>query len=171
MDGTARKEPFYNLIEKYLIVVMLIVMTVIISFNIVTRFVFNYTLSWGEQLARFLLVWSSFAGISWCGRIDVHMRVTAIALALKKSPQTFQKIYLLGDIVAICYGFYMSYEIFQVMSLVKAQGQVLSALPIIPKWTMYLAGVLGMAGMSLRIIQRRVVAVKSGNHMEKEGAE
>ena len=78
-------------------------------------------------------------------------------------------IYLLGDIIAICYGFYMAYEIFQVMMLVKNQGQVLSALPLIPKWTMYLAGVLGMAGMSLRIIQRRVAAAANKNN--KEGRE
>lgn len=169
MGTASKREPFYNQIEKYLIVAMLIVMTVIISFNIVTRFIFNYTLSWGEQLARFLLVWSSFAGISWCGRIDVHMRVTAIALALKKNPKTFQAIYLLGDIIAVCYGFYMSYEIFNVMMLVKAQGQVLSALPLIPKWTMYLAGVLGMAGMSLRIIQRRAAGAASAKNDDKEG--
>ena len=52
--------------------------------------------------------------------------------------------------------------------LIRNQGQVLSALPFVPKWIMYLAGVLGMAGMSIRIIQRRV-----GEFMNtgKEGAE
>ena len=54
------------------------------------------------------------------------------------------------------------------MNLIRNQGQVLSALPFVPKWIMYLAGVLGMAGMSIRIIQRRV-----GEFMNtgKEGAE
>ena len=47
-----KKEPFYNKIEMYLIVAMFLVMTVIIAVNVVTRFVFNFTLSWGEQLAR-----------------------------------------------------------------------------------------------------------------------
>lgn len=58
--------------------------------------------------------------------------------------------------MAVIYGFYLSWQIFGVMMLVKNQGQVLSALPLVPKWIMYLAGVLGMAGMSIRIIQRRV---------------
>lgn len=120
------------------------------------RFVFNFTLSWGEQLARLLLVWTSFAGISWAGMINAHMRVTALSLAFKKNPKIFEIIYLLGDIVAVIYGFYLSWQIFGVMILVKNQGQVLSALPLVPKWIMYLAGVLGMAGMSIRIIQRRV---------------
>ena len=156
MEENRKKVPFYNQIEKYMIVSMFLVMTVIIALNVVTRFVFNFTLSWGEQLARLLLVWTSFAGISWAGMINAHMRVTALSLALKKNPKIFEIIYLLGDIVAVIYGFYLSWQIFGVMILVKNQGQVLSALPLVPKWIMYLAGVLGMAGMSIRIIQRRV---------------
>ena len=170
MEQTEKKEPFYNQIEKYIIVCMFLVMTVIIALNVVTRFVFNFTLSWGEQLARLLLVWTSFAGISWAGKINAHMRVTAISLALKKDPRIFEAIYFLGDIVAACYGFYLSYEIFQLMSMVKAQGQVLSALPFVPKWIMYLAGVLGMAGMSIRIIQRRSRELigKASNRKEEQ---
>ena len=156
MEENRKKVPFYNQIEKYMIVSMFLVMTVIIALNVVTRFVFNFTLSWGEQLARLLLVWTSFAGISWAGMINAHMRVTALSLAFKKNPKIFELIYLLGDIVAVIYGFYLSWQIFGVMILVKNQGQVLSALPLVPKWIMYLAGVLGMAGMSIRIIQRRV---------------
>ena len=93
--------------------------------------------------------------------INAHMRVTALALALKKNPKIFEMVYLLGDIVAVIYGFYLSWQIFGLMMLVKTQGQVLSALPLVPKWSMYLAGVLGMAGMSIRIIQRRVGEFRS----------
>ena len=156
MEENRKKVPFYNQIEKYMIVSMFLVMTVIIALNVVTRFVFNFTLSWGEQLARLLLVWTSFAGISWAGMINAHMHVTASSLMFKKNPKIFETIYFLGDIVAVIYGFYLSWQIFGVMMLVKNQGQVLSALPLVPKWIMYLAGVLGMAGMSIRIIQRRV---------------
>ena len=155
MEENRKKVPFYNQIEKYMIVSMFLVMTVIIALNVVTRFVFNFTLSWVEQLAGLLLVWTSFAGISWAGMINAHMRVTALSLAFKKNPKIFEIIYLLGDIVAVIYGFYLSWQIFGVMILVKNQGQVLSALPLVPKWIMYLPGVLGMAGMSIRIIQRR----------------
>ena len=83
MEENRKKVPFYNQIEKYMIVSMFLVMTVIIALNVVTRFVFNFTLSWGEQLARLLLVWTSFAGISWAGMINAHMRVTALSLAFK----------------------------------------------------------------------------------------
>lgn len=121
MEENRKKVPFYNQIEKYMIVSMFLVMTVIIALNVVTRFVFNFTLSWGEQLARLLLVWTSFAGISWAGMINAHMRVTALSLAFKKNPKIFEIIYLLGDIVAVIYGFYLSWQIFGVMILVKTR--------------------------------------------------
>ncbi len=119
MEQTEKKEPFYNQIEKYIIVCMFLVMTVIIALNVVTRFVFNFTLSWGEQLARLLLVWTSFAGISWAGKINAHMRVTALSLAFKKNPKVFEAVYLAGDVIAAGYGIYMSYEIFQLMNLIR----------------------------------------------------
>lgn len=166
MEKTDKREPFYNQIEKYIIVCMFLVMTIIIALNVVTRFVFNFTLSWGEQLARLLLVWTSFAGISWAGKINAHMRVTALSLAFKKNPRIFEAVYLAGDVAAACYGIYMSYEIFNLMNMIRRQGQVLSALPQVPKWIMYLAGVLGMAGMSIRIIQRR-----AGEYMQSRKEE
>ena len=50
MEENRKKVPFYNQIEKYMIVSMFLVMTVIIALNVVTRFVFNFTLSWGNSL-------------------------------------------------------------------------------------------------------------------------
>ncbi len=98
------------------------------------------------------------------------MRVTALSLAFKKNPKIFEAVYFLGDVVAAAYGIYMSCEIFKVMNLVRTQGQVLSALPAVPKWVMYLAGVLGMAGMSIRIIQRRAGELAAAGRKRREEA-
>lgn len=83
------------------------------------------------------------------------MKVTAISLATKKYPELFGIIYLVGDLIAACYGFFLAFRIGKFMVMVMKQGQVLSAIPWIPKWLMYLAGVLGMCGMGIRILQRR----------------
>ena len=153
--SSMNKHAFYNNIERWVCIVLLILMIAISFLTIITRFVFNFTLSWAEQLVRFFLVWISFAGISWAGSTDAHMRVTAISLATKTHPKVFGTIYLIGDLVAACYGFFLSYRIAKFMIMVMKQGQVLSAIPWIPKWLMYLAGVIGMAGMGIRILQRR----------------
>ncbi len=151
------EKAIYNNIERYFIITLFICMTVITATTVITRFCFNYTLSWAEQMSRFLLVWISFAGISWAGKIDVHMRVTAVSLLTKKHPWIFEIFLLVGDFITFLYSLYLSYRIYLFMVMVKDQGQILSALPWIPKWVMYLAGVLGMAGLGVRIVQRRVI--------------
>ncbi len=151
------EKAFYNNIERYFIIILFMGMTVITATTVLTRFCFNYTLSWAEQLSRFLLVWISFAGISWAGKIDVHMRVTAVSLLTKKHPWFFKVILLIGDFISVIYSLYLTYRIYLFMLMVKKQGQILSSLPWIPKWVMYLAGVLGMTGLAIRIIQRRTI--------------
>ena len=158
-----QREPFYNKIEKAIIITLMIVMLVLLSVTILTRFCFSYTSSWTEQMVRLLLVWISFAGISWAGMLDVHMKVTAISLLTKKNPKIFEYILMVGDAVAVVYCFYLAYRIGVTMGVTIEQYQVFTAMPWCPKWVMYLAGVLGMAGCGLRIIQRR------GNYFRAKG--
>jgi len=148
-------QALHNQIERFIVIGLFILMTVITAMTVFTRFFFNFTLSWAEQMARVMLVWISFAGISWAGSINVHMRVTAVSLLAKKHPWIFEAFLVFGDIVTALYSFYLTYRIFLFMNMVRIQGQVMSAIPWMPKWIMYLAGVLGMLGLGLRIIQRR----------------
>ena len=148
-------QALHNQIERFIVIVLFILMTVITAMTVFTRFFFNFTLSWAEQMARVMLVWISFAGISWAGSINVHMRVTAVSLLTKKHPWIFEAFLVFGDVVTALYSFYLTYRIFLFMNMVRIQGQVMSAILWMPKLIMYLAGVLGMLGLGLRIIQRR----------------
>ena len=160
-----KKEPFYNQIEKYIIVVLMIIMLILLTVTIFTRFVFSYTPSWTEQMVRLMLVWISFAGVSWAGMINAHMRVTAVSLLTKKNPEIFEKILCIGDLAAVLYCIYLAYRIGVTMKMTIDQYQVFTAMPWCPKWIMYLAGVLGMSGCAIRIIQKRVIWLKE----KKEG--
>lgn len=51
----------------------------------------------------------------------------------------------------------MCYKIGNMMLVVIQRRQVFSSMPWMPVWVMYLAGCLGMAGLSIRVIQSRVV--------------
>ena len=47
----------------WLLFLLLLVMTCITFAQVVTRYVFNFSITWSEELARFLFIWSIFAGI------------------------------------------------------------------------------------------------------------
>lgn len=149
-----KKTPWYDLIEWFIIVILFACMTAITFSTVVTRYIFNFTLSWAEQMSRLLFVWVSFAGISWAGRINAHNRVTVVAVIFGKKQNIAEIFLTLGDILGILFGFYMAKLTYDVMVKIYVTGQVLPSMTWCPKWVMYLPGVLGMIGMSLRITQR-----------------
>ena len=51
-----KKTPFYNRIEEYIIIALLTVIVVILTFSVITRYIFSFTFSWAEELSRFCLV-------------------------------------------------------------------------------------------------------------------
>ena len=64
-------------------------------------------------------------------------------------------MFLIGDVIVVLFGCLLTYKIFGVMMRVMSTGQVFPAMTWLPSWTLYLSGVLGMAGFTLRVIQRR----------------
>lgn len=148
------KNPFYNRIELSIIVALFTLMLIITGFTVCSRYFFSFTFSWAEQLTRIMFVWITFAGISWAGMLGVHMRVAAVASLLGEKRGRY--VILLGDAITVFFGFFMAYKIYGVMTVVISRGQQFATVPWIPVWNMYLAGVLGMIGLSLRTIQSRV---------------
>ena len=149
-----KKTPWYDKIEWFIIVVLFTCMTAITFFTVCTRYLFAYTLSWAEQMSRLMLVWISFAGISWAGKINAHNRVTAVAVVFSKKPKIATALLTFGDLIAVAFGFYMAYQTGSVMVKIYTTNQLLPSMQWCPKWVMYLPGVLGMIGFSLRILQR-----------------
>lgn len=149
-----KKTPWYDKIEWFIIVVLFTCMTAITFSTVVTRYLFNFTLSWAEQMSRLMLVWISFAGISWAGKINAHNRVTAVAVVFSKKPKIATALLTIGDLIAVAFGIYMAVQTGSVMIMIYKSKQLLPSMQWCPKWVMYLPGVLGMLGFSARILQR-----------------
>ena len=159
---------WYNKIEFAIIVVLFTMMVCITFFNVISRFCFHFTLSWTEQFSRFLFVWVTYAGISWAGGINAHLRVYALCEALGKKLGYY--LILFGDIITMGFGVYMAYKIFGLMRNAFALNQTFPSMQWCNVGWMYLAGVLGMAGLTIRILQSRVILHKQ-RRLEKTQAQ
>jgi TRAP-type C4-dicarboxylate transport system permease small subunit len=53
---------------KTVVCVMGMTMALVVAIQVVSRYVFNHSLFWSEELARFLLIWLSFLGatVAYC---------------------------------------------------------------------------------------------------------
>lgn len=131
------------------VIFVLMSAALIISFTqVVTRYFFAYSFSWGEQLVRIFFVWVTLMGISLCGKYGMHISIDVIKMFL---PKTVIKIIdIIASIITVFLGFFLSYLIFKIVRAQIAHPQTFTSMPWLPAWTMYIAGVLGMFGLAAR---------------------
>lgn len=72
-------------LEKMLCVIFLALMSIIIVLQVFFRYVLNNSLSWSEELARYLFIWMIYIGISYGVKMDKHICVDAVYTFMPKS--------------------------------------------------------------------------------------
>lgn len=151
MEKKKEKNKVLSLLEKaeeIVLVSMFAFMVLIIFFQVIMRYAFNNSLSWSEEMGKFLFVWISWLGISIGAREDEHIRITMLTDRLTyKQKQIFNvitEIIVFGIcLVTIYYG----------IILMRDQAHVIFAgMKISMSWG-YLAVVAGCSIMLLRNIQ------------------
>jgi TRAP-type C4-dicarboxylate transport system permease small subunit len=65
-------------IENAIAVVSMATVSLLVFGNVVSRYGFNYTPIWSEELSRFLIVWSIFIGVAIGVRKNQHIGVDAV---------------------------------------------------------------------------------------------
>ncbi len=97
-----------NNFENYFCQVMLSIVVCLLGLQIFLRDLFNYNISWGEELARFSFVWFVYFGASYATKTGHHIRVT---IQLKIFPEIIQKIILgISDLIWIAFNIVMIKE-------------------------------------------------------------
>lgn len=138
-------------IEEYIVVVCLGLMSIIIFVQVVMRYVFNDSLSWSEELSRYLLIWMVNIGISYAVKKKCHVRITALDTML---PQRFKKILdIFSSLLVLCFAGTVMYLGYLVVAFNQKMGQVSQAMEFLPVWIVYLAVPIGFALTCFRTIQ------------------
>ena len=161
-----KNEPWYNKIEKVIILILFTLMTIIMFGSVVSRYFFSFTFSWAEQVTRIMFVWVTFAGISLAALKGAHMRVSAISLLIGEKKSKY--VFWFGDVVASVFGFVICFYMFNCMMNAINNKQTFTAVPWLNVGIMYVAGVIGMLGFAIRNIQALVNDIKSTREKEAE---
>lgn len=70
-------------------------MVVIMALQVFMRYVLNASLSWPEELSRYLFIWFSFIGFSYVTKNDLHLKIDIINFTNEKAKRF---VSILGDI-------------------------------------------------------------------------
>ena len=69
---------------SYTLIVMMAVMTATIIIQVFLRYIFSYSLSWSEEVARYLMIWVAFLGGSLALKKGLHIGVELMITRLRQ---------------------------------------------------------------------------------------
>lgn len=126
------------------------------------------SLTWTEELARYLNTWSIYFCTSRCVKNSKHLSVEILPLVLKGKAKIALAIFV--DIVCLAFFVYVGYFGVEVLNNLMLRPQRTAALQINMVYA-YAAPVVGMVMMSIRTIQKIIEHSKEygSTNIELEG--
>jgi len=130
---------------------LLAAMAFIVVLSVVFRYVLNDSLTWSEELIRYMDAWLVFMGLAVAHRIGGHVRITLLfdltPARFRRLPEAFSEAIVLILLLVIAYfGTQLVLANFD-------RNQMTPALRIPIAWV-YLAVPLGVALMALQSLER-----------------
>ena len=65
-------------LERWVMFLLLAGMTLVLGIQIFCRFVLNNSLTWSEELARFMFIWSTFLSIGFCLKEGISLKIDTL---------------------------------------------------------------------------------------------
>lgn len=155
----------YNLIERTLAGVALLVLILAGGLQVLFRYVFHVPIAWAEELIIFCSIWSVYLGASAATNEGKHIMVGIIVDNLPPKPKFFislisQCLWLLCSAGLVITGWMSAYSVF--LRGAKTVGGKF------PYWVAMIAVVVGMALMSLRVLSMIALTLKTGGRSVSE---
>lgn len=138
-------------IEKFILAGGMISVSLIVFVNVITRKFFNFTIIWAEEIARYLIVWVTFIGLSSCVRENMHV---SIDIVIQKLPGRVRKVYnKFLYLILILVGAYLSYLGALITEKLYLSGNK-SVTAGIAIWLIYLPIPIGFGLMTLNYLKK-----------------
>jgi len=150
----------YNLIkivEENLVIILLSIMVSNVTVGVFFRYVLNNSISWTEELARYLMVWFAYIGMAIAFRDESHVNVSFLVnlfpLAYRHIIKIISYLFVLFFLITL---FSQSLNVFRI---VKIQTSPSMQIPMIYPYLSVTFGSLLMAIEIVHIICKNIKAV------------
>mgnify|MGYP000865807722 CR=1 FL=1 len=143
--------------EMYVCIALMSAMTLILAVQVFMRYVMQASLTWSEELARYIFVWLIYMGISYGAKIMKHIRIEAAVLLLPQKGQRYVEI--VGDVLFLGFACFIVYTSWGIVQKQLMLGQASPAIQM-PMWMLYSAPLVGFGLTALRQIQAIVHRVR-----------
>ncbi|MBR1634429.1 MAG: TRAP transporter small permease [Lachnospiraceae bacterium] len=144
-------------LEEMLMILLLVAMTCIMGIQIFSRYVLRMSLSWSEEVARYLFIWSAFMSVSLCTRKCISIKIDQfIKFFPKRGEAAFKLLNLTISFVLFVY--LIPYAAYYLKTTIES-GQVSPACGI-PMYYVQSAPLVCFVLTAFRLVQRWVINLK-----------
>lgn len=153
-------------LEETLMVATLVFMTVIMGIQVFSRYALGASLSWSEELTRYLFVWEGFLSVSYCTKKCISIKIEQFVAMFPKRGKAMFK--LVNHTFELIFFFYLiPFAVKYLISAVES-GQVSPACHI-PMYYVQAAPLVSFVLVAIRIMQRWYAELQVIRKKEKEG--
>ena len=133
------------------------IMVVVTAINVFTRYLFNYSIIWSNELARYMFVWITFLGGSVVLKRSELARMTAL---LGKMPRCLQKVVIaVIEILVIFFSIYAAK--YGWIQAVNVKAQLSPAMHVSMFWV-YISVPVGFVIMIIHSFNRLLMSLSKG---------
>jgi TRAP-type C4-dicarboxylate transport system permease small subunit len=79
-------------IEEIISGALFVAMTLMTFVNVISRYIFNVTFAWPEELSRYCFMWITFIGAALCTKNDRHIVIDFLVLKTSGRTRTIFKV-------------------------------------------------------------------------------
>ena len=164
-------------LEEFLMVAFLIAMTLIMGIQVFSRYILGVSLSWSEEITRYLFIWSAFLSVSLCTKKCISIKIHLVGKGhLALLPQRGKSLFkVLNLTVEFVFFVYLIPYAFLYLKATAESGQVSPACGL-PMYYVQSAPFVCFIITAFRIAQRwfgewRIVLNREKKPLEEEGGE
>lgn len=153
----------YTKLEERLLIASLVFTVVLIFVQVIMRYVFNNSLSWSEELARYIFIWQIWLGTGVGIRLKEQIRVEIL---VKKLSRTGAKLLNAAAlIILLLFCIFLVINGYQLVMKIAGRNALSTALKI-PLSYVYLSLPFSSAITSLYLIDQLVELFKPAKETE-----
>ncbi len=153
MENNKKKmtlKEFFNTFEIYIGTGLFLALTVLLTIQVISRYVLQYSFAWTEELAEVMFVWMIYCGIAAAVRKRKFLRIEVLLDAL---PFRYKRILLVIDnIIQAAFSIFIIFPILNIIANFQKSNATSSILHI-PKVFAYMVVPISMGLCLVRIAQ------------------
>ena len=156
-------------VEMTFLAGIMIFSSLLLSFNVVMRYIFHNAIYWAGELSCYLMVWLIFVGSSQVVKKEGHISVSLLSDLVPKKVRRYLQCFV--TIFSVFFCIILTFYSFEHVVQVKDSHQISPALEM-PIWIAYLSIPVGGALTSFRYIQhlkKCIMASESGDITRHKG--